>query len=144
MPFQSSDAGGLATAVYHHRASKRDDVPAILVEPGRANRDDADVVTRRGFALLEHLRARVHGVAFEDRVGQSDLVPAEVGQDVLGDVGDALARDQGEREGAVYQWLAELGLARVVVIEVDRRGVLGQQSEPDVVRGRDGPAQGCS
>ncbi len=53
----------------------------------------------------------------------------------------ALARYEGEGQAAVNQRLAELRLTRIVVIEMDRRGVLCQEREPDVVRSRDRPPQ---
>ena len=66
-------------------------------------------------------RTRGIVVAVEDRRGgQADLVPAEVGEDVLADVGHALAGHEREGEGRVDQGPAELGLSGVVVVEVDR------------------------
>lgn len=52
----------------------------------------------------------VDGVAPEDGVGQPDLAPPEVGEDVLRDVGDALAGDESKREDRAYQRLSELGV----------------------------------
>src|SRR5690606_33578725 len=77
---------------------------------------------------------RIDRVALENRIGQANLVPAQVCKHVLGDVGDALAGDQRDGESRIDQRLAELRLCRVVGVEMDGRGVLGEQGEPDVVR----------
>src|SRR6266851_359842 len=131
------DPRSLTAAVDHRSPFEGDHLGPILVEAGRAHGDDADVLARARRAHLEHFRARVNRVALEDRIGQPDLVPAEVGHHVLGHVAHALAGHKGEGEAAVDEGLSELGLGRVVVVEVDRRRVLGQEGEPDVVRGRD-------
>ena len=54
-------------------------------------------------------------------VEQPHLVPAEVGEDVLRDIGDALSSDEREGEGQVHEQSAELGLFGIVVVEVYRR-----------------------
>ena len=123
------------------RAFEGDHLGPILLEPGRADGNDAYVPARSRRASLQHLGARVNSVALEDRVGQPHLVPAQVRHHVLGDVGHALARHQCQGEATVHQGFSELGLRGVVVVEVDRRRVLRQQREPDVVGRRDRPAE---
>ena len=61
-------------------------------------------------------------------VAQFHLVPVEVGEDVLRDVGGALAGDEHEGEGRVHERPAELGLSGIVVIEVYRRTVSKTQN----------------
>ena len=63
-------------------------------------------------ARLEHLALRVDRVAFEQRIRQPHLVPAEIGDGVHRQIGDRLAGDEREREARVHQRLLELGLAR--------------------------------
>src|SRR5258708_6422697 len=86
LPTCLGDPRSLAAAVDHRRALERDHLGPILFEAGRAHRDDADVLARAGRAHLEHLGARVNGVSFEDRAGQTHLVPAAVRHHVLGHV----------------------------------------------------------
>src|SRR5262249_1471200 len=52
---------------------------AIRLLAGGAHRDDAVVRARVGFALADHFRLGVDRVAGENRRGEADLVPAEVG-----------------------------------------------------------------
>ena len=54
--------------------------------------------------------------------------------------GDAHADDDAQGEGAVDQWLAELGMLGVFLVEVQGVGVHGQQGEPAIVRLRDSAA----
>jgi len=89
---------GVTLSINEERALERDHYNAILVEAGRLYGDDAHVRTGSRLPLLQNLRAGVDGVALEDRSGQADLIPSQVGEDVLGDVGDALPGNQGDRE----------------------------------------------
>jgi len=106
----------LTLLVDYDRALERDHHLAFLVVAGRLHRDDPDVLTRFGLPFLEYLGLGVDGVPLEDGVGQPYLVPAQVGENVLREVRDALAGDEGEGEGGVDQRTPELGLGRVVVI----------------------------
>ncbi len=62
------------------------------------------------------------------RVEQPHLVPVDVGEDVLRDIGDALAGDEREGEGRVHEQPAEFGLSDIVVVEVYRRTVSKTQN----------------
>ncbi len=124
---QAWNLGCLPALVDHDNALERDDDLAILVVAGGLHRHDADIRARPGLPLLQHLRLRVDGIAFEDRVGEPDLVPAQVGKDVLRNVGDALPGDQRERKGRVDEWLTKFSLCSVVVVKLrlpalERRG----------------------
>src|SRR5688572_23753035 len=52
---------------------------AIRLQPPGLHGDDALRLARAGHALGEHLALRVDGVPDEDRSGEPDLLPAEVG-----------------------------------------------------------------
>src|SRR5215203_1499585 len=132
---------GMAFPVDHDRALERNYDGPVLVVAGRLHRHDPHVRSAPRCALFEHLGLGVDGVALEDGGGEPNLVPPQIGHDVLGDVGDALAGHQRDRERRVHERLAELGLGRVVVVEVDRGGILRQQREPGVVGGGDGAPQ---
>ena len=106
---------------------------AVLVHAGRLHSHDADVRARFRLARLEHLALRADRVAFEQRMRQAHFVPAEIGDGVHRQVGHRLAGDQREREARVHERLFELGLARVLRVEVNRVGVHRQAREPDVV-----------
>ena len=116
----------LPTPVDHRRTLERDHLNALLVVPGRPDCDNANVQARFRIADLEHLGARVDRIPLEHGIWEANLIPAEVGHDVLGDVGDALACHQGERQAAVDQRLAELSLRGILVVEVDWSRVLSQ------------------
>src|SRR5215210_8334448 len=124
--------------VDHDGALELDDRYTVLVVAGGIYHHDADVRARARLALLQDLAPGVDRIPLEDRRRQPYLVPAEVGEDVLGDVGDALARDQRQREGRVNERPAKLRLGRVSVIYVDGSRVLGEEREPHVIGGRHG------
>ena len=79
-------------------------------DAGGLDADDADVRARFRLARLEDLALRVDRVAFEDRVRQLDLVPAEIRDAVHREVGHRLAGDERQREARVHERLLELGL----------------------------------
>src|ERR1051326_1938653 len=135
------DAGAAPAPVDHQRPPERDHDRPVLVEPGGPAGHDADVRPRARLSLLQDLGAGVDRVALEHGRRQPHLVPAQIGEHVLRHVGHALAGHESERERRVDQRSLELRLRRVVAVEVDRRAVLGQQREPDVVGVEDGPAQ---
>src|SRR5215208_7303027 len=91
--------------VDHDCALERDDRLPVLVVAGRLHHHYPHVRSRARLALLEHLTPGVDRVPLEDRCRQPDLVPSEVGEDVLGDIGDALPRNQRQREGRVHERL---------------------------------------
>jgi hypothetical protein len=49
---------------------------------------------------------------------QANLVPAQIGKDMLRNSNDALPRYQRQREGRIDQQLAKLGLRRILVLSV--------------------------
>src|SRR6185437_12913166 len=134
------DGGSVAALVDEDGAAVAEHHGAILLEADGADLDQALVRARLRFALAEHLALGVDGVAFEDGGGHADLVPAEV-DGVAGDVVDREAGDQGEGEAGVDQGALELGLRRVIGIEVDGIGIGGEEREPGVVGLRDGASQ---
>jgi hypothetical protein len=124
------DLGSLSVLVDHNRASKSNHDRAVLVVAGGLDSDDTDILSRLRLASFEYLTTRVDGVAFENRRGQPDFVPAEIGEDVLGDVRHALSRDQCDRKGGVDQRSPELRLFGVSVVHVNRRTVFKIQKPP--------------
>lgn len=84
---------------------------------------------------------RVGRVAPKYRYQEADFIPVQGGEDVLGDVGDALACRQSLGEGGVHEWFTKLRLRRDMVVEVYRDGFLGEQREPGVVGSRYGASQ---
>src|ERR671912_2706654 len=127
---EASDLWGMVPLVDHDGALELDDRSPVLVVAGGIYHHDADVRARARLALLQDLAPGVDRIPLEDRRRHPYLVPAEVGEDVLGDVGDALARDEREREGRVDERLAELRLGRVGMVDMDRSRVLGEKREP--------------
>ena len=99
-----------------------------MVEARGLDPDDPEVGAAPRLSLLEHRGPGVDGVALEDGVGQPNFVPAEVGEDVLGNVSYALPSHQCQGERGVYEGLPELGLRGVVMVKVDRRTLLETQN----------------
>ena len=124
------DLGSLSVLIDHNRASKSDHDRAVLVEAGGLDSDDTDILSRLRLASFEYLTTRIDGVTFENRRGQPDFVPAEISEDVLGDVRHALSRDQCDRKGGVDQRSPELRLLGVSVVHVNRRTVFRIQKPP--------------
>ncbi len=112
----------------------------MLVSASAADGDDAVVRARGGLPLRQHLGLCVKRVAAEHRRRKLDLLPAEIGLCFLRGVGDAHADDDGHRQRACDDEPAELGLARIFRVEVQRMRVHRQQREPGVVGLRDRPA----
>src|SRR5579872_610077 len=107
---QDGNGWAVAALVDHDSTLESDDDFAALVEAGGADSDDADVGTGLRCARFEDFGLGVDGIALEDGVGETHFIPAEVGEGVLRDVGDALAGDESQGEGGVHQRLAEGGL----------------------------------
>src|SRR5688572_5542123 len=76
-----------------------------------------------------------------DSVRQANFIPAKVCEYILGKIHDRLARHNGEREAGIDERLSEAGLRGIVVIEVQRLRVHGQQREPRVVGSQDRATQ---
>ena len=106
--------------VGHYRADEGYDRRPVLVETRGLDPDDPDAERAPRLPLLDPFRPGVDGVALEDGVGQPDFVPAEVGEEVLGDIGYALPGHRSQGQRGVYDGLPELGLRGVVVVKVDR------------------------
>src|SRR5215218_9516010 len=122
--------------VHHDGSQERDDRLALLVVACGFHRHDADVWPRARPALLCDLASGVDRIPLEDGRGEPDLIPPEVGEDILGDIRYALAGHQGDGEGRVDQRTAVLGLGGVGVVHVDRGRVLRKEGKPQVVCGR--------
>src|SRR5829696_1591951 len=81
---------GRVTPPVHHDGSREgDDRLALLVVARGFHRHDADAGPRARPTLLEDLASGVDRVSLEDGRGEPDLVPPEVGEDVLGYIRDA-------------------------------------------------------
>src|SRR5256885_4252568 len=123
----------------HEAASHDENDGAVRLEPALPDLDDAPSAPRSRRAGIEHLGVRVEGVAFEERVRELHLVPSE-GKPVPARVRDHEPGHDPDREHAVHQGPLELGLRRVVRVDVNRVLVIGEQREPDVVGLCDGAA----
>ncbi len=94
-----------------------------------------DLLSRTAMHSLS-LRKRVAG---EHRVGKDELVVAEVGDErAERRVGDADPDHQPEGEERVDQRLAEFGLGRGLMVEVQRLRIVGERRDQDVVGLGDG------
>ena len=93
----------------------------------------------RRLALGEHLRRHMEGIAVEHGLGKPHVGHAEVADGgAERGVVDRDADHQAQREQAVDQRLAPLGLGREVMVDVQRLRVVGEAGEQRVVHLRDG------
>src|ERR1700761_3291991 len=100
------DLGGTAL-VGHEGALELDRRLAPLVDAAGAQGDDADARVRARLPQREDLRLGPEGVADEDRGGQLDVGPGEVGGAVLAGVGAQGSGDQGGGEALVGEGFGE-------------------------------------
>ena len=82
----------------------------------------------------DHCRLRADRVAGEDRLWKGDFLPAEIA-DRRAERGvlHRKAHDEPEGEDGIDQRLPEFGRLGVFVVDVDRRRIIGQRREQDVV-----------
>ena len=106
--------------------------------------DDAIVGTRAAVAQLRDLRLDVHRITVEQGLGETHDVPAKVGdRRAERRVADRDSDHETEREGAVDDALAELGLRpAVLLIEVQGGGIVREGREKNIVGLRNGAADG--
>src|SRR6516164_2762798 len=140
--YHARDLWCLTALVYHEGTLEGDHGLAIVVVASSLHRHNADIWARPRLPLLQDLGLGVDGVALEDRVGESDFIPAQICKDVLRNIGHTLPGYQRERKGRIDKRFAKFGLCCVVLVKVNRGGVLGQQREPDIVRCCDCSTQG--
>src|SRR5271155_5295296 len=100
-------------------------------------RHDALGRPRLALAQGEHLGFRPDGVAGQHRLGKGHLLEAEIAdrrsqRRILHGEAD----DEAQREYGIDQRAAELGGLGVFMIDVDRRRIVGQGGEQDVVHVR--------
>src|SRR5262249_27863773 len=93
------DGRNVSALIDHHGAGELDDDAAILLVARSLYLHNAHAGARSGIALFQDLTAGINRVAFEERVGQANLVPAQVGLRILRDVHHRLAGDQSQGEG---------------------------------------------
>lgn len=105
---------------------------AVLFDAARFDLDDAPLGFGPGLARFQDFGFGVQGVAGKHRVGQDDIIPAQV-EAVFADIGHAQPGHNRQGQHTVDQTLAELGLFAVLGIEMDLVGVIGQQSKPDII-----------
>src|SRR6266404_2339681 len=107
---------------------------AALVDGGVGEFDDAGVGPRLALAHAQDLGLYAKRIAVEDRLGKAHVGHAEIGDRgaergvVHGD-----ADHQAEREQAVDDALAELGLAGEFLVEMQRLHVHGERAEQHIV-----------
>jgi itaconyl-CoA hydratase len=98
------------------------------VKPGWNGRFFEDYAAGDGF---KHVLSRT--ITATDNAWFTYLVPAQIGEDVLRNVGHVLSGDERNGEGRVDQRLAEARLSCVIGVEMQRRRVLGEQRLPHPV-----------
>src|SRR5207237_5326828 len=98
---------------------------------------------RFGLPLFQNLGFRVQSVAGKQGVRQLDFIPTQ-SEPVLAHVRNAHSRNNGEGESTVDQTSPELCALAVFVIEMDLIGVVGQDSEPNIVIFRHGSSEAAS
>src|SRR5712692_10491765 len=126
-------AGGGEGLLPHHDAARvLEHHRAVVLDAQGPEFDDAPLRLGLRLALVHDLALGVDGLALEQRVGQLDLVPAQ-GEAVFARIRHAETGHNRNRQRRVHERPPELGLRRVVLIEMDLVGVVGQQGEPDVV-----------
>jgi hypothetical protein len=113
--------GRVTPPVHHDGSQERDDRLALLVVACGFHRHDADVWPRARPALLCDLASGVDRIPLEDGRGEPDLIPPEVGEDILGDIRDALASHQGD--GDATSELAFEGL------RLSAESIIGEEGE---------------
>src|SRR5207248_3253807 len=96
--------------------------------------DDALGRARLRLALCENLAFGIDRVADKDRRAQLDVGPAEIGDRLLADIGDAHPGDNRQGQAAVDDRPAELGFGGIGRIEMQRVLVHRQERKPSVVR----------
>src|SRR5439155_8713849 len=109
-----------------------DDGAIRLVTPG-ADSHEALARPRLRGPSLEHLGLGVDRVAGEHGSRQDDLVPTEIGHDVLADVLDTQSGHEREGQAAVHEGTTEFGTRGVVGIEVNLVRVAREEREPGIV-----------
>ena len=112
MPFLAAIGFSL---VFHHKLS-------ALVVGARLDGDDPAIGPALRFALVENLRFRIERIAREDGGGHLDVGPLQVRHRAVGRVSDRHPRHDGERQGGIDERFPELGLGRVVGVEMNRSG----------------------
>src|SRR5256885_12959917 len=104
--------------------------------------DDAPRGARARLALVHDLGLRVEGIAVEDGLRELDLVEAQIpNRRAQRRLTDRKADGDPERQQAVDEGLAELGLRRGVEVEVERLRVHREAGEEDVVGLGDRPSR---
>ena len=116
----------LPALIDHDGTLEGDHDLAFVVVAGGLHRHNANIWARPRLSLLKDLRLGVDGVALEDRVGEPDFIPAQISKDILRNVGHTLPGHQCERKGRIDKRFAKFGLCCVVLVKVNRGGVLGQ------------------
>src|SRR5207244_4408238 len=118
-----------------------DDVAVLMLRPVLEG-DDAPLWTRSWLPLVHDLGLRIEGIAVEDGLRELDLVEAQVpDRCAQRRLTNRKADSDPERQQAVDERLAELGLRRGVEIEVERLRVHREAGEEDVVGLGDRPSR---
>lgn len=126
----------------HQRAALalRDNL-AALVDGAMEEENDALRRSRLAFADLQHFARHMQRVAVKHRLGEDDVGHAEIGdRGAERRLVHRNADHQSEREKRIDDALAELGLLPILFVEMQRRGIVGQRREKNIVRLRHGAA----
>lgn len=87
-----------SAAVDQQRSAERDHCVAILAASDRLDRYDADVRSRLRLSNFEHLAFAVDRIPFEQRMRHAHLVPPQIREVILRDIGHRLSGHQHDRE----------------------------------------------
>ena len=103
--------------------------------------DDAGIRPRLRFALADDFGGGMQGVVLENRMRETRLLHAEIGDGGAGrQIADRHADHQPEREQRIHQRLAPFGFGRAEMpVDMQRLRIQRHVGEQHVVHLRDGP-----
>src|SRR5690606_8137179 len=113
----------------------------VLVEGAMGENGDPVIRPRLAVSKFKDFGFNVDRIPVEQRLRETHLVPPEVRhRGSRGGIAYGDPDHESECQAAVHQRLAELSVPAVLGIDVNRRGIVGERAEPDVVSLGDGAA----
>jgi hypothetical protein len=112
----------------------------MLIEPTVFENHNSIVGPRLRVLQLDHLGFNSNGVAVEQRLWKSHIVPPQIGNRRTDRcIADRYADHEAQGQATVDQGFAELRRFAVLRIDVQRRGIVRQRTEPNIVGFSDCP-----